>query len=86
MSQLWMNAWGNRRWDACQGLMSTFLASPLGLIFYRVLLVTGSWASWVGVAGVIRRARVRWVMGSSVSVSVLFLISGGSMMSTLGAE
>ena len=34
----------------------------------------------------VRRARVRWAMGSSVSVSLLFLVSGGGMMSTLGAE
>ena len=74
MDQLWMNARGNCCWDAC-----------LGLIYDRVLLATGSWASWVGVAGVVRCARVRWAMGSSVSVSVLFLVSGG-MMSTLGSE
>ena len=56
----------------------------------HVLLATDSWSSWSGVAGVIRRARVRWAMGSSVSavpVSILFLvISVGGMMSNLGAE
>ena len=58
----------------------------MGLICDRVLLATGSWASWVGVAGMVRRACVRWAVGLSVSVSVLFLVSGGGMMSTLGVE
>ena len=40
----------------------------------------------MGVAGMVRRARVRWVMGSSVLVSVLFIVSGGGKMSTLGYE
>ena len=54
------------------------------------LLATGPWSSWLGVAGVVRRAHVRWVMGLSVSdvpVFVLFLVvSVGGMMSTIGAE
>ena len=39
--------------------------------------------------GVVQRARVRWSMGSSVSAvsfSVVFLVSVGGMMSTLGYE
>ena len=40
----------------------------------------------MGVAGVVRRARVRWVMGSSVLVSVILVVSGGGIMSTLGSE
>ena len=34
----------------------------------------------------VQRARVRWAMGSSVSFSVVFLVSVGGMMSTLGDE
>ena len=56
----------------------------------RVLLATGLWSSWSGVAGVVRHDCVRWDMGSSVSavpVYVLFkVVSVGGMMSTLGAE
>ena len=58
----------------------------MGLIFERVLLATILWARWMGVAGMVRRARVRWVMGSSVLVSVLFVVYGGGKMSTLGYE
>ena len=36
--------------------------------------------------GVARRACVRWAMGSSMSFSVLFLVSVGDIMSTLGDE
>ena len=36
--------------------------------------------------GVARRARVWWAMGSSMSFSVLFLVSVGGIMSTLGDE
>ena len=53
------------------------------LIFERVILGMGSWVRWMGVAGVIQLAHVRWSMGSSVVMSVM---SGGGMMSTLGAE
>ena len=63
----------------------------------RVRLATGSWSIWVGVAdggvarghGVVRRARVRWAMGSSVSAvsfSIVFLVSIGGIMYILGAE
>ena len=63
----------------------------------RVCLATGSWFSGVGVAGggmyrghgVGWRARVQWVMGSSVSsvsFSVVLLVSVGGMMSTIGDE
>ena len=55
----------------------------MGLIFERVLLATESWVRWMGVAGVVRLARVRWSMGLSVVMSVM---SGGGMMSTLGDE
>ena len=34
----------------------------------------------------VRHARVRWAMVSSVSFSVLFLVSVGGIMSTLGDE
>ena len=40
----------------------------------------------MGVACMVRHARVRWAMGSSMLVSVLFVVSGGGMMSTLGAK
>ena len=40
----------------------------------------------MGVAGVVQRARVQWAMGLSVLIYVLFVVSGGGMMSTLGAE
>ena len=36
--------------------------------------------------GVVRRACVRWAMGSSVSFYVVFLVSVGNIMSTLGDE
>ena len=39
--------------------------------------------------GVVRRARVRWAMGSSVSAvsfSIVFLVSIGGIMYILGAE
>ena len=62
------------------------LSNLLALIFERVLLATGSLACWMGVSGVVRSAHVRWAMGSSVLVSVLLVVSSGSMMSTLGAE
>ena len=69
----------------------------MGLICKRVHLATGSWSSWVVVAGggvalghgVVQRARVRWAMGlsmSAVSFSVVFLVSVSGMMPTLGAE
>ena len=55
-----------------------------------VLLATGLWSSWSGVADVVQRAHVRWEMGlsdSAVPVSILFLVvSVSGMMSTLGAE
>ena len=41
------------------------------------------------VHGVVRRARVRWLMGSSVSdvsFSVVFFVSVSGMLSTLGSE
>ena len=60
--------------------------NPLGLICKRVLLASGLWARLMGVAGMVRRARVRWVMGLSVLVSVLFVVSGTGKMSTLGYE
>ena len=53
------------------------------LIFELVLLATGSWVHWIGVAGVVRLAHVWWAMGSSV---VMFGMSGSVMMSTLGAD
>ena len=56
----------------------------MGLICERVLLVTASWSHWMGVSGVVRRDRVRWEMGSSMLVSVLFVVSGGGMMFTFG--
>ena len=40
----------------------------------------------MGVAGVVQRAHGWWAMGLSVLVSVIFVVSGGGMMSTLGAE
>ena len=40
----------------------------------------------MGVADVVRRDHVRWAMGSSVLVSMIFVVSGGVMMSTLGDE
>ena len=40
----------------------------------------------MGVVGVVQRTYVRCAIGLSVLVSVLFLVSGGGMMSTLGAE
>ena len=83
MAQLWMNARGNRCWEACRGLMSTFRASSLGLIFERVLLAIGLWVRWMGVVSVVWLYRVQWAMGLSVIMSVM---SGGGMMSTLGAE
>ena len=36
--------------------------------------------------GVAQHARVRWAMGYSMSFSVLFLVSVGGIMSTLGDE
>ena len=66
-------------------------------MYDRVSLATGSWFSWVGVAGggvaqghgVVRHARVRWAMDFfvlSMSFSVAFLVSVGGMISTLGYE
>ena len=83
MSQLWIKSWGNCQWDACRVLMSIVLAIPLGLICKLFLLEIGLLVRWMGAAGVVRLARVRWAMGLSVLMSVM---SGGGMMSTLGAE
>ena len=40
----------------------------------------------MGVAGFVRLARVWWAIGLSVLISVIFVVSGGGIMSTLGAE
>ena len=65
------------------GAYVNFLSKLLGLICELVLLATGSWVHWRGAAGVVRLDYVRWSMGSSVLMSMM---SGGNMMSTLGAE
>ena len=43
----------------------------MGLIFERVILAIGSWVLWMGVAGVVRLARVQWAMGLSVVMSMI---------------
>ena len=40
----------------------------------------------MGVAGIVQLAHVWWEMGLSVLISVIFVVSSGGMMSTLGSE